>query len=201
MEFKLKKCETNLVFFRFATQALLSSLAIPHTSKLIWYWKQGRNLNVLYFVHAESDSAKQGFDGSVAVRKKLLLELPAWPFSAIVLWNFWFWIDTKWESDTFVRLEVSEWRKILCWQFSLINFHLLLWRDRWILLWPFVLRRMVYFLGLREKKISHGFLGTTTCAGEVGPACSRGLDSQQIKLQMLMSRCFYVLIWNICLFL
>ena len=152
MEFKLKKCETNLVFFRFATQALLSSLAIPHTSKLIWYWKQGRNLNVLYFVHAESDSAKQGFDGSVAVRKKLLLELPAWPFSAIVLWNFWFWIDTKWESDTFVRLEVSESRKILCWPFSLINFYLLLWRDRWILLWPFVLRRMVYFLGLREKK-------------------------------------------------
>ena len=201
MEFKLKKCETNLVFFRFATQALLSSLAIPHTSKLIWYWKQGRNLNVLYFVHAESDSAKQGFDGSVAVRKKLLLELPAWPFSPIVLWNFWFWIDTKWESDTFVRLEVSESRKILCWQFSLINFHLLLWRDRWILLWPSVLRRMVYFLGLRDIIFSQGFLGTTTCAGEVGPACSRGLDSQQIKLQMLMSRCFYVLIWNICLFL
>ena len=57
------------------------------------------------------------------------------------------------------------------------------------------------FLGTSGKKISHGFLGTTTSAGEVGPACSRGLDSQQIKLQMLMSRCFYVLIWNICLFL
>ena len=103
IEFKLKKCETNLVFFRFATQALLSRLALPHTSKLIWYWKQGRNLNVLYFVHAESDSAKQGLDGSVAVRKKLLLELPAWPFSAFVLWNFWFWIDTKWESDMMNR--------------------------------------------------------------------------------------------------
>ena len=34
------------------------------------------------------------------------------------------------------------------------------------------------FLGTSGKKFSHGFLGTTTCAGEVGPACSRGLDSQ-----------------------
>ena len=58
------------------------------------------------------------------------------------------------------------------------------------------------FLGTSGTKFfSHVFLGTTTCAVEVGPACSRGLDSQQIKLQMLMSRCFYVLIWNICLFL
>ena len=48
---------------------------------------------------------------------------------------------------------------------------------------------------------SHVFLGTTTFAGEVGPTCSRGLGSQQIKLQMFMSQSFYVLIWNICLFL
>ena len=44
------------------------------------------------------------------------------------------------------------------------------------------------FLGTSGKNIffSDGFLGTTTCAGEVGSACSRGLDSQQIKLQMLI---------------